>query len=128
MDGKNLEKIHPKFANEHQCPSCGGYFLDEDKNAVQCKRCVRDGRVNPLERTPEKDILHKDVSTVELSKKVAELEAIIDRLTKVTPRTSVVKNTTKTYKPKKCARCDEEFTPASGAQKICQDCRQKLIS
>lgn len=127
MDKTNLSKIHPKFANEHQCSSCGGYFLDEDKDAVQCKRCVRDGRVNPLESTPEKDILHKDVNTVELSKKVAELEAIIDRLTK-TNIEKIDKSSTKKYKPKKCARCDEEFTPASGAQKICQVCRQKLIS
>jgi len=127
MEQSNLEKIHEKFKNEHQCSSCGGYFLDENKDVVQCKRCIRDGRVNPLENTPEKDILHKDVSTVELSKKVAELEAIIG-LYKTATEEIPHKNLPKIYKPKKCARCDEEFTPASGAQKVCQNCRQKLIS
>lgn len=75
----SLEKIHPKFANEHQCFSCGGYFLDKNKDAVQCKRCITDGRKSPIENA--KDVLHKDVNVTELSKKVAELEALVERLT-----------------------------------------------
>lgn len=128
MDSKNLEKIHSKFKWEKQCPACGGYFLSKE-DVVMCKRCIRDGRVNPLERTPEKDILHQDVNTVELSKKVGELEALVDKLTAEKIKTELVvsENPSKVYKPKKCAKCDENFTPASGAQKICSSCRDQLI-
>jgi len=127
MDSKNLEKIHEKFKWEKQCPACGGYFLSKEP-ATMCSRCKRDGRVNPLEHTPEKDILHKDVNVIELSKKVAELESIIERLTKTTMEEIPRKNPSKTYKPKKCTKCDEEFTPGAAAQRICHDCRQELIS
>jgi len=149
----NLEKIHPKFANEHQCFACGGYFLDENKDAVQCKRCIRNGRKSPVENA--KDILHKDVNVTELSKKVAELEATIERLAEdkigdilykdrpsisklpsgielsASPTNPVVEQTDqkpKVYKDKKCSKCDKDFTPGAAAQKICHDCRSALIS
>ena len=140
----NLRKIHPKFANEHVCPSCEGYFLDENKDAVLCKTCIKNGRTNPSENILEKDVLHRDVNVNELSKKVAELEATIKRLSgdktnevisateskdgKVTSPKVVDGVSKKEYKPKNCAQCEKEFTPLAPAQKICQDCRQQLIS
>ena len=126
MEKKRLELINPKFKNEHVCPACQGYFLDENKDVVLCKTCIKNGRVNPLGDIPEKDVIHRDVNVTELSKKVIALEALVKSLTKdKTPEITLAK---KEYKPKNCAQCEKEFTPLASAQKICQDCRTKLIS
>ena len=118
---KKLELIHPKFANEHQCSACGGYFLNPEKDVARCPRCVRLNRVSKIEEA--KDILYKDVSVVELSKQVAELQTTITELQK-----DKTESKPKEFKSKPCASCDKKFTPASPAQKICKSCRDELVS
>lgn len=117
---KRLEMIHPKFANEHQCVACGGYFLNPDKNIDRCPRCIRLNRISKVEAS--KDILYKDVNVSELSKQVAELQAQIEQMN---AKPEQIKP--KSFKPKSCASCDKKFVPASPAQRICIECREELV-
>ena len=124
---KRLELIHDKFKDEHQCTACGGYFLDKDKSVERCPRCTRLNRVARI-KAPG-DVLYKDVNVSELSKQVAELQEHIAKLSRdQEPENKGVNKKPKTFKPKPCAGCDTEFTPKSPAQKICETCREALIS
>ncbi len=123
---KRLELIHDKFKIEHQCTACGGYFLDPDKSVERCPRCVRLNRVARI-KAPG-DVLFKDVNVTELSKQVAELQAKILSMSKDKEPELVEEKKPRTFKPKPCAGCDKEFTPQSPAQKICDSCREELIS
>ena len=126
MKHKRLELIHDKFKIEHQCTTCGGYFLDKDMSVERCPRCVRLNRVARIKQPG--DVLFKDVNVAELSKQVAELQEALAKLTGNKEPEPEKEKVPKVFKAKPCAGCDKSFTPKSPAQKICETCREELIS
>lgn len=125
MQEKNLEKIHPKFARERVCKYCTGHFLAKTEKDFPdlCPMCTRDGRLAKPDNLD--DVLFKEVNISDLQRQVTELKEMLEMALKDKEGDDKTV-TVKVYKPKSCVQCDKEFQPASGAQKICSECREKL--
>jgi len=129
MNKHALAKLNPKFKNERQCKNsrCGGYFLSETDEEY-CSMCREKG-IDKIEvERKQKDVLYTEVNVVELAKRVAGIENRLDKLERSCEPDDEKAEKPKHFKPKKCNSCDKKFTPASGNQQICQDCRDALIS
>jgi len=115
-----LEAIHSKFKDEQQCKNsrCAGYFLDKEPQNY-CPACRRKGYdKGPVEENT--DIIFEEVNMTKLKERV---DGIDERLQLIEKRF----NKKKTFKPKKCVNCENEFNPTSPNQQLCTECRDRLI-
>jgi hypothetical protein len=127
LNRSRLAKIHPKFEKERQCQNerCGGYFLlQTEEEQKYCPLCRRRG-YNDKEII-EKDVVHRDVNTVELQKQVKELQEKLATLEKTALKKADRSHKNKTFTTKDCNMCDGKFTPTAPNQQMCTKCRDEL--
>lgn len=115
----NLEAIHSKFKNEKQCKNsrCAGYFLDKEPQDF-CPACRRKG-FDKGEGDKNPDMVFEEVNMTKLKERVDTLE---ERIEIIEARF----NKKKTFRPKKCVNCENEFKPVSPNQQLCTECRDRL--
>ena len=133
-----------------ECKRCKHKFKVEALTDGLCALCagqspqaedVNKGRVVSSETVREDDvvrIIHESVPTREqievmvrmiVKEEMAAMNSIVGSLgpTSVVATAGRLKSIPKTLKTKNCIKCEQPFTPRSGNQKKCDNCRKGTI-
>lgn len=109
-----------RLKNELDCPICACSFLPDSPGQDKCLSCTKLGLTPQDKNKEDKDTIQSE------QRRLDDLKSLIRQIVKeVLEEIATEKKTKKILLPKKCVKCEKEFTPRCPAQKICDECAKK---